>query len=83
MDANTKEPKVLLCYDFANGIINEEEILLRVELELFTIGMITLLESSTLVSYIALKIGSKELKFDFLHTLGEILVDEVPTHLKV
>jgi hypothetical protein len=28
LDANTKQPKVLLYYDFANGITNEEEIFL-------------------------------------------------------
>jgi hypothetical protein len=50
---------------------------------LFTIGTITLPELGTLMSYVAPKISSKELKFDFLHTLGEILVDQVPTHLKV
>ncbi len=83
MDANTKEPKVFLYYDFGNGITDEEEIFFQVEPKLFTIGMITLLELGTLVFYIALKIGSEELKFDFLHTLREILVDEVPTHLKV
>jgi hypothetical protein len=35
------------------------------------------------MSYIALKTNLEELKFDFLHTLGEILVDEILAHLKV
>ncbi len=52
-------------------------------MELFTIGTITLLELSTLMSYIALETNSEELKFDFLHTPREILVDEILAHLKV
>jgi hypothetical protein len=32
---------------------------------------------------VALGTNLEELKFDFLHTLRDILVDEVPTHLKV
>jgi hypothetical protein len=42
-----QQPKLLLYYDFANGIINEEEILLQAELKLFAIRTITLLESGT------------------------------------
>jgi hypothetical protein len=35
LNANIKQPKVLLCYDFVNGITYEKEkILLYVELEL-------------------------------------------------
>jgi hypothetical protein len=40
--------------------------------------MITLLKLGTLLSNDIPKFGSKELKFDFLHTLGNILVDDVP-----
>jgi hypothetical protein len=83
LDANTKQLEVLFYYDFANGITNELEILLQLELELFTIGMITLLEPSTLMSDVILEIGSEELKFDFPHTLRDIPVDEVLAHLKV
>jgi hypothetical protein len=35
------------------------------------------------MSYVSPETSLEELKFDFLHTLGEIPVDEVPTHLKV
>jgi hypothetical protein len=35
------------------------------------------------VSYVAPKISSKELKFEFLHTTREIPIDEIPTHSKV
>ncbi len=84
LDVNTKQPKVLLYYDFANDITNEEEeIFFQEELELFTIRTITLPKLGTLVSYIAPKTDSQELKFDFLHTLREILIDEVLAHLKV
>jgi hypothetical protein len=31
------------------------------------------------VSYVAPEISSEELKFEFLHTIGEIPIDEVPT----
>ncbi len=84
VDLNTKQPKVFLCYDFANDITNEEEeILLQAKLELFTIGTIILLKSGTLVFYVVPKTSSEELQFDFFHTPREILIDEVPTHLKV
>jgi hypothetical protein len=33
--------------------------------------------------YVALETNSKELKFDFPHTPGEVLVDEIFAHLKV
>ncbi len=75
-DANTKQPKVLLYYDFANGITNkEEEILLQGEPKLFTIKIITSLELGTPCVLRC----SKKIRFRG----GEILVDEVPTHLKV
>jgi hypothetical protein len=84
LDVNTKQLNFFLCYDFANGITDEEEeILLQVELELFTTQTITLLGPKTLMSYIAPKTDLEELRFDFLHSLKKILVDEVPTHLKV
>jgi hypothetical protein len=34
--------KVLLCYDYHNGITNEEDIIFVIELELFPIGIISL-----------------------------------------
>ncbi len=59
------------------------EILLQSKLELFTIGMITLLELGTLLFDAILEIGLEELKFDFPHTLRDIPIDEVLAHLKV
>jgi hypothetical protein len=35
------------------------------------------------VFYVAPENNSEELKFDFPHTLGEVLVDEIFAHLKV
>ncbi len=79
LDVNTKWLEILFWYDFANGIIDEEEeILLQSKSNFFTIRMITLLKLGTLLSNDIPKFGSKELKFDFLHTLGNILVDDVP-----
>jgi hypothetical protein len=38
-----RRPKVLLCYNYQNGITDEEEdIILTIELELFSIGTISL-----------------------------------------
>jgi hypothetical protein len=45
--------------------------------------MITLPKLSTLMFDVTPKTSLKELKFDFLHTLGEIPIDEIPTHLKM
>ncbi len=83
LDANTKQPEVLFYYDFANGITNELEILLQLELELFTIGMITLSKRGTLMLNVILEISLEEFKFDFPRTLKDILVDEVLAHFKV
>jgi hypothetical protein len=50
LDSNIKRPKVLLCYDFINGVTNEEEdMLLVAKLDLFTIGTINLLKLKVLV----------------------------------
>ncbi len=43
LDSNTKRLEVLLCYDFANEVTNEEEdVLLALESNLFAIDTITL-----------------------------------------
>jgi len=80
LDGNTKWPKVLFCYDFMNGVTNEEDILLQVELDLFTISTITLpkLEIGTLVLIIkvlGVDSSTKDLTFDFPQTPSEIEVD--------
>jgi len=36
---------VLLCYDYQNGIINEEDIMFAIEPKLFSIGIISLPET--------------------------------------
>jgi hypothetical protein len=49
LDNNIKRQELLLCYDFVNGVIDEEEdVLLVVELNLFAISTITFLESGIL-----------------------------------
>jgi hypothetical protein len=41
-----RRPEKLLCYDYHNDIIDEEEdIIFVIELELFSIGIISLLET--------------------------------------
>jgi hypothetical protein len=43
LGGEVKIPKVLLCYDYQNDIINEEEdVIFAIELELFSIGTISL-----------------------------------------
>jgi hypothetical protein len=42
LGTNLKRPEVLLCFDYQNGITNEEEdMMFANELELFSIGTIT------------------------------------------
>lgn len=89
LDGNTKPHEVLLCYDFTNGVTDEEEeVLLQAKLNLFTIGTITLLESEIGTLVLTTKIlgvyfGTEDLTFDFPHTLGEIEVDTIPMHIGV
>lgn len=54
-------------YDFINGVTNEEEeVLLAIELDLFTIGIIFLPETEIVsVQIDSLEFNSKELNFDF------------------
>ncbi len=43
LGGEVRRPKVLLCYDYQNGIIDEEEdIIFAIEQELFSIGTIYL-----------------------------------------
>ncbi len=44
MGGEVRRPKVLLCYNYQNGIIDEEDIMFVIELKLFLIGMISLPE---------------------------------------
>ncbi len=46
MGGEVRKPKVLLCYNYQNGITDEEEdIIFVIKLELFSIGTINLLET--------------------------------------
>jgi hypothetical protein len=97
LGSNTKCLEVLFCYDFVNEVTYEEEdVLLVVELDLFTINTITLPKSKILVVVVVdekldtdtkistyTKINTKEQIFDFPHALGEILVDITPTQIKM
>jgi hypothetical protein len=42
LGTNLKRPKVLLCFDYQNGITNEEYLMFISEPELFSIGTISL-----------------------------------------
>ncbi len=45
LGTEVRRPKMLLCYDYHNGITNEEEnIIFATKLELFSIGTISLFE---------------------------------------
>jgi hypothetical protein len=44
LGGEVRRPKVLMCYNYQNGIIDEEDIMFVIELESFLIGMISLLE---------------------------------------
>jgi hypothetical protein len=80
-----KHPKVLLCYNLTKKIIDKKkEIFFIVELNLFTIGTITLLEPKKINATIfGEKIGTKDLTFNFPHFKGQIQLDTTPTHIKV
>ncbi len=43
--SEVRRPKVLLCYDYQNGITNEKDIIFAIEPNLFSIGTISLLET--------------------------------------
>ncbi len=53
-------------YDFINGITNEEEMLIAIELDLFTFGIISLPKTKMVsVEINFFELNSKELNFDF------------------
>ncbi len=45
LGGEVRRPDVLLCYDYHNGIIDEEDIIFAIEPKLFSIGTINLLET--------------------------------------
>jgi len=66
--------KVLLCYDFVNGLTNkEEDVLIEVEPDLFAIRTITLPKSEILLTHVtSLEFNIKDFIFDFSNMLGKI-----------
>jgi hypothetical protein len=58
-----RRPKVLLCYNYQNGITDEEEdIILTIELELFSIGTISLPNTIQSMKTIDAKPSNSKLK---------------------
>jgi len=54
LGVETKRPQVLVCYDFMEGLIDEEEnMIFEIELELFSIGTITI--SDEIVSLLSVR----------------------------
>jgi hypothetical protein len=85
LDNNTKHLELLLCYDLMEGVIDkEEEIFLATKPDLFTLGTITLSKPKKFSAVIfGAKVGTKDLTFNFPHSKGEILIDTIPTCIKV
>ncbi len=73
------------CYDLMEGVTNkEEEILLTLDSNLFTLGTIALLELEILsVVIFDAKVDTKDLTFNFPHSTREILIDVILTCIKV
>ncbi len=77
LDNNTKNLKVL-CYDLMEGVIEEEEeIFFYNRLEFVTFETITLPKPKRL----NVKVGIKDLMFNFPHFQGQIMVDIITTHI--
>ncbi len=51
-----RKPKMLLCYDYQNGITHEEDIIFATELKLFSIKTINLLQTIQFVKTIDVEI---------------------------
>jgi hypothetical protein len=59
LGVETKRPQVLVCYDFMEGLIDEEEnMIFEIELELFSIGTITI--SDEIVSLLSVESKLKQ-----------------------
>jgi hypothetical protein len=55
LGAKTKRPQVFVCYDLMEGLTNEEKnIIFEIELELFSIGKITI--SNEIISLLNVKV---------------------------
>ncbi len=73
MGSEVRIPKVLLCYKYQNGMIDEEDIIFAIELQLFSIGTINLLET---IQYV--KITDVEIMDTNVKTI--ILEQELEVH---
>ncbi len=75
----------MLCYNLMEGVIDKEkEILLVTELDLFTLGTITLLEPKIpSVAIFGAKVDIEDLMFNFQHFKGQILVETMFICIKV
>jgi hypothetical protein len=85
LDSNTKRLDVLLCYDMMEGVIDKEaKIFLIIELDLFTLRIITLPKLEMFnVAIFGAKVDVKDLTFNLPHFEREISVDTTPTRIKV
>jgi hypothetical protein len=61
-----RRPKVLLCYDYHNGIIDEEDIIFAIEPKLFSIRTISLPEIIQYVKTIDVDIMDTSVKTNIL-----------------
>jgi hypothetical protein len=73
LGSEVRIPKVLLCYKYQNGMIDEEDIIFAIELQLFSIGTINLLET---IQYV--KITDVEIMDTNVKTI--ILEQELEVH---
>ncbi len=63
---------MLLCYNYQNGIIDEEDIIFDIELELFSIGTINLLETIQSMKIIDVEIMDTNVKTTILEQEFEV-----------
>jgi len=65
-------------------MISLMEVLLAAKLDLFTIGIFSLLKIEMILAEVnTLEFSYEELNFDFPHVPSDITMDDTPTHLKV
>jgi hypothetical protein len=67
LGGEARRPKVLLCYDYQNGITNEEEdIIFAIKLKLFPIGTINLFKTIQYVKTTYVEIMDIDVKTNIL-----------------
>jgi len=63
LGGEVRKPKMLLCYDYQNGITNEkEDIIFAIEPKLFSIGTINLLETIQFVKTTNVEVMDTDVK---------------------